>query len=198
MDTTGFLPSHRVEHGSANRFELASGDLIRISTPDGGQGGDFSFIGFDQAVTRNAIGWHMYGQPWLVFSADPGARLYDGDGEPILEVTATVGDGRNDIMYPGCLSGVYEDRRPGCRDLISAALGMERNRLTGMLSFFINHAVVDDSYRGLDEVSLEPGDHVEMRALRDCVCAVSACPDTEIPGWTAGPLDVAVRRAESL
>ena len=51
----------RVDHGTARRFELAPGERIRIATPDGGQGGDFSFIGFDQAVTRNAIGWQLYG-----------------------------------------------------------------------------------------------------------------------------------------
>ena len=185
----------RVDHGTARRFELAPGERIRIATPDGGQGGDFSFIGFDQAVTRNAIGWQLYGKPWLAFSADPGSKLYDGDGEPVLEVTAANGDGRNDIMYPGCWSGVYEDGRPGCRDLISEALGIERRELTGMLSFFINHTVEGDCYRGLGEVSLSPGDHIELGAVRACVCAVSACPDTEIPGWTAGPLEVTVSEA---
>jgi uncharacterized protein YcgI (DUF1989 family) len=182
----------RVDHGTARRFELAPGEQIRIATPDGSQGGDFSFVGFDQAVTRNAIGWELHGRPWLAFSADPGSKLYDGDGEPVLEVTAAVGDGRNDIMYPGCWSGVYEDGRPGCRYLISEALGMERRELTGMLSFFVNHSVKDDTYRGLAEVSLSPGDHIELKALRACDCAVSACPDTEIPGWTAGPLEVTV------
>lgn len=103
----------------------------------------------------------------------------------MLEVLAAVGDGRNDIMYPGCWSGVYEDGRPGCRDLISEALGIERRELTGMLSFFINHTVENDTYRGLAEVSLSPGDHLELKALRDCLCAISACPDADIPGRTA-------------
>lgn len=187
----------RVDHGTARRFGLAAGESIRIATPDGGQGGDFSFIGFDQAVTRNAIGWELHGRPWLAFSADPGSKLYDGDGEPVLEVVAANGDGRNDIMYPGCWSGVYEDGRAGCRDLISEALGIERRELTGMLSFFVNHSVEDDTYRGLAEVSLSPGDHIELKALRDCACAVSACPDTEIPGWRAGSLEVTVSAAPS-
>jgi len=174
-------------------LDLSTGEELRIETPDGSQGGDFSFIGFDQALSRNINGWERFGRPWLVFSADPGMRLYDGDGEAAIEVGDCVGDGRNDIMYPGCWSELYEDGRPGCRDLIADALGIERSRITGMLSFFVNATVDTTAYRGLDEVRLEPGDHITLRALRDVRAAVSACPDTEIPGWSPGDLRVEVR-----
>ena len=169
-----------VEPGAAARVDLSAGDVLVISTVEGGQGGDFSFPGFDQALTRNINGWERFGEPWLVFSADPGMRLYDGEGEPVLEVGECVGDGRNDIMYPGCWSELYEDGRPGCRDLIAGALGIKRRELTGMLSFFVSASADDDAYRGLGEVSLRPGDHITLHALRDTPTAVSACPDTEI------------------
>ncbi len=107
-------------------------------------------------------------------------RLYDGDGEPVIEVGECVGDGRNDIMYPGLLVGALRRRSPGCRDLISAALGIERRELTGMLSFFVNATADSTAYRGLGEVRLAPGDHITLRALREVPTAVSACPDTEI------------------
>jgi uncharacterized protein YcgI (DUF1989 family) len=181
-----------IEPASAKRFELREGETIKIATPDGGQGGDFSFIGFDQAVTRNVNGFRKYGRPWLVYSADPGMVLCDGDGVPMMEVGPTVGDGRNDIMYPGCWTDVYADGRPGCRDLISGALGIDRKELTGMLSFFINHEVTDEVYKGLGAVSLSPGDYVSFKALEPVVAAVSACPDIDIEGWTAGPLEVTI------
>lgn len=94
-----------VASGTGYGVDLAAGEQIRISTPDGGQGGDFSFLGFDQALSRNINGWERFGRPWLIFSADPGTRLYDGEGEPVFEVGECTGDGRNDIMYPGCWSG---------------------------------------------------------------------------------------------
>jgi uncharacterized protein YcgI (DUF1989 family) len=118
--------------------------------------------------------------------------LYDGEGRPVLEVVESVGEGRNDIMYPGCWSELYEDRRPGCRDLISAALGIERGRLTGMLSFFVGATADSTAYRGLAGVELEPGDRIVLKALRDVRVAVSACPDTAIPGWRAGELEAEV------
>ena len=185
-----------VPHGTGRSFDLEPGDLITITTPDGSQGGDFSFPGFDQSLTRNKLGWQKFGKPWLVFSAPPGSGLFDGDGEPVFEVGPCRGDGVNDIMYPGCWDEVYPDRRPGCRDLISAALGIERREITGMLSFFVNADVDGDAYRGLAAVDLKPGDHVSFRALRRTAAAVSACPDTEIPGWTAGDLVVTIEPGE--
>ncbi len=182
-----------VVSGTGAGVDLSAGEEIRISTPDGAQGGDFSFLGFDQAMTRNINGWERFGRPWLVFSADPGMRLCDGDGEAVMEVGECVGDGRNDIMYPGCWSELYEDGRPGCRDLIAEALAIERTEITGMLSFFVNATVDTTAYRGLDEVRIEPGDHITLRALRDVRAAVSACPDSDIPGWRRGDLRVEMR-----
>lgn len=187
---TGF--STEVAHGTAERFELTAGETIRIETSDGAQGGDFSFPGFDQALTRNKLGWKRFGRPWLVFAAEPGDSLFDVDGEAVFELTARVGEGIADIMYPGCWDEVYEDRRPGCQDLISAALGIERRDLIGMLSFFVGYSADDLAYRGLSGVDLKPGDHLEFRALRDVTCAVSTCPDQEIPGWRPGSLLVTV------
>jgi len=184
-----------IAHGTAARFDLMPGDEIRIVTPDGAQGGDLGFPGFDQGVTRNAIGWARFGKPWLVFSATPGDCLCDGDGEPVLEMVSYEADGAADIMYPGCWSGVYEDRRPGCRDLISAALGLERRELTGMLSFFISHRADSEVFRGLGPVTLNPGDHLSFRVLRPTPVAVSTCPDLEIGGWSSGDLEVSVTRA---
>lgn len=181
-----------VAHGTGLSFDLERGDEIRITTPDGAQGGDFSFPGFDQSVTRNALGWARFGRPWLVYSAGPGDRLFDGDSQPVFEVLAYEADGVADIMYPGCWAEVYDDRRPGCRDLISGALGMPRHSLTGMLSFFISYEAGNDAYRGLGPVDLNPGDHLTLRALRSTPCAVSACPDVDIEGWKAGDLEVSI------
>ncbi len=181
-----------VSPGTARCVEVAAGDELTISSPNGGQGGDMSFLGFDQAVTRNVSGWERFGRPWLVFHADPGMKLCDGDARPILEVGECRGEGRNDIMYPGCWREIYADRRPGCRDLISAALGIERAELTGMLSFFIRSSADDDAYRGLQGCVVEPGDFVSFRALADVVAAVSACPDDGIEWWNPAPLRVTV------
>ena len=68
-----------VLHGTARRFDLKAGEEMAVTMPDGCQGGDFSFPGFDQSLTRNILGWEKFGKPWLVFSAGEGSRLFDGD-----------------------------------------------------------------------------------------------------------------------
>ena len=184
-----------IPHATARRFELATGDRLRVSTPDGAQGGDLSFPGFDQALTRNVNGWERHRRPVMVFHADTGMRLHDGDGAAVLEVVETVGAGRSDIVMPGCYREIHPDGRPGCRDLIAAALGIERRALTGMLSFFVVSHATDDYYDALSASRIAPGDAVALRALRPTAVAVSACPDTEIPGWRPGALLAEVTRA---
>jgi predicted amidohydrolase/uncharacterized protein YcgI (DUF1989 family) len=184
-----------VPHATARRFELRTGDRLRVTSPDGAQGGDLSFPGFDQAVTRNVNGWERHRRPVMAFHADTGMRLYDGDCVPVLEVVETVGAGRNDVVMPGCYREVYADGRPGCRELVSAALGIERRALTGMLSFFVTSHATDDFYDALSASQVAPGDAIELRALRSTAVAVSACPDTDVPGWRPGMLVVEVVRA---
>jgi uncharacterized protein len=175
-----------INTGEATLQNLRAGDMIRVATPDGKQGGDLSFAGFDQSLTRNINGWERYRRPYLVFHAAPGMRLFDGRGEPVLEVVEARGAGKLDIMLPGCWRELYDDGRPGCRDLVSEALGIERHELTGMMSFFVSSEVTDDYYNGLAPTQVEPGDYILLRALVDVPVAVSACPDVDIPGWEAG------------
>ena len=192
MDEAGPRLRREVPSGQARAVQLQSGDLLRIESPGHGQGGDLSFRGFDQALTRNICGFERFGRAWLVFSVDPGMRLYDGDAEPVLRLEECRSDGSNDIMYPGCWREIYSDRRPGCRELIAAALGIERAQITGMLSFFVTHSVDRYAYRGLGRCEVRPGDFISARALRDVEVAVSACPDDAIEGWRRASLELSV------
>jgi uncharacterized protein YcgI (DUF1989 family) len=99
-------------------------------------------------------------------------KLYDGDGTPFVEVHSDL---RLDIVYRGCWREMYADRRPGCRDLLSTALGVERRELTGMASFFVKCAVDEDGYV-FSDLSIQPSDYLVLRALRPVTLAVSACP----------------------
>ena len=176
-----------VEPGAAaKRLDLGAGETIVISTVKGGQGGDLSFPGFDQALTRNINGWERFGEPWLVFAADPGMRLYDGEGRRCFEVGECVGDGRNDIMYPGCWSELYEDGRQGCRDLIAGALGIERREhyrdaLVLRQRELPTMTPIEVLVRSrCSQATTSPSTPCATRPI-----AVFGVPDTAIPGWHA-------------
>lgn len=178
--------------GTATAIALREGDVVKVIAAEGGQGGDLTFLGFDQALTRNINGGEKFrdkfGNLKLTFYADAGMKLYDGDGTAYLEVIEVHSDLRVDIMYPGCWREIYEDGRPGCRDLLSDVLGVERKQLTGMASFFVKCSVDDDGYV-FSEVDSEPGDYLMLKALRPVTLAVSTCPDTELQ---ANPSDLVV------
>lgn len=185
-----------IEARTACGFEMLAGDVLRIESPQGGQGGDLSFLGFDQAMSRNSIGWARYGRPWLAYAAEPGEELVDGDGRAMLAVGEKLGEGVNDIMYPGCWSAIYEDGRPGCRDLIAAELGVTPSDLRGMLSFMCSASADADCFRGLAQTTVRAGDFVTFRALVRLRAAVSACPDDALPGWTPAPLLLTIERPD--
>ena len=166
---------------TAHAFQLQEGNLIKVVAPEGGQWGDFTFIGFDQSLTRNINGWEKFGKIKLTFFADAGMKLYDGEGVPCLEVIEVNSDYRIDIMYPGCFREVYDDGRPGCRDLLAEALGIERRELTGMASFWVTCEVDRDGYM-FKPLDVKAGDYLILKALRPVSLAVSACPDDNMPG----------------
>ena len=177
----GGLRSTRLAPGTAVALRLEEGDEVKIISPEGRQGGDFTFIGFDQALTRNINGWEKFRSVKLTFYADAGMKLYNGEGDPYVEVVEVHSDLRVDIMYPGCWREIYEDGRPGCRDLLSEALGVERKELTGMASFFAKCDVDEDGYM-FSSLDSQPGDYLVLKALRPVTLAVSACPDDTLPG----------------
>jgi len=187
----GKTQSATLAPGTARAFLLGEGDVVKIISPEGGQGGDLTFLGFDQSLTRNINGWEKFGSVKLTFYADPGMKLYDGDGTPYLEVVEVHSDLRVDIMYPGCWREIYEDGRPGCRDLLSEALGVERKELTGMASFFVECVVDEDGYM-FSSLDIQPGDYLTLKALRPVTLAVSTCPDDSLPGIRPSDLVVEV------
>ena len=187
----GKTQSATLAPGTARAFLLGEGDVVKIISAEGGQGGDLTFLGFDQSLTRNINGWEKFGSVKLTFYADPGMKLYDGDGTPYLEVLEVHSDLRVDIMYPGCWREIYQDGRPGCRDLLSEALGVERKELTGMASFFVECVVDEDGYM-FSSLDIQPGDYLTLRALQPVTLAVSTCPDDSLPGIRPSDLVVEV------
>lgn len=181
-----------LESGSGTAVDLKAGERLTIESPHGDQGGDLSFLEFDQALTRNVNGWATFGRAKLIYHVTEGMLLVDGGGETVMRVGPARGITSTDVMLPGCWAELYPDGRPGCRDLVSGALGIPRSQLKGMLSFFTTCRADPDGLDALLGGTIEPGDFVSFDAVRDVRVAVTACPDVQIAGWREGPLRVQV------
>jgi uncharacterized protein YcgI (DUF1989 family) len=179
-----------VPFGTATCLHLDAGGSFRITVAHGRQLGDLTFAGFDQALTRDVNGIARFGRPVLPYHATEGMALVDGEGEPVLDVGPLTGGGSNDIMLPGCYREIYADGRPGCRDLLSAELGLTRAQLTGVLSFFAVGHAHPEWFDGLAGTTAGPDASCTFTARRPVDVAISACPGDDIPGFEAGALGI--------
>lgn len=179
--------------GAGAVAEVPGGARLRVAVVAGRQVADLAPAGFHQGLTRNLAGWRRFGRPSLALGLADGDVLVDGDGRPLMTVVSGPGPGQVDVAYPGCWRELYPDRRPGCRDLIAAALGIRRADLGGVVSLFgAPPRLEDGALHGWEGVAAAPGSAIVLEAVAGCRVGVAACPDDGIPGAEPGRLSVEV------
>lgn len=192
-----------VDRSTARAYEVKAGDFIQIIDIAGRQCSDF--LGFDKVqldrgiergldatATRTLLG-SAYPQPGLY------AKFFDQDLQPLVEVVRdTVG--RHDTFALACTAKYYADSgyagHANCSDNFNAELArynVAPRQGWPAINFFYNTGVDCRNQIFFDEPWSRPGDYVLLRALKDLVCASSACPDDIDPanGWN--PTDIYVR-----
>lgn len=160
---------------SARAVLLGRGDVLRVIDVEGSQVADV--VAFDahdreeqlsQAYTRVMLEKSKVGR---------GDRLYSNRMNAMFEIVEdTVGV--HDLEFPPCSTRVYElmfdvHGRTGCREHLSAALephGIPDERVTDPFNAFMHTREME-----ILLPTSRPGDHVDLRAERDLVVAVSAC-----------------------
>jgi uncharacterized protein YcgI (DUF1989 family) len=178
------------KHGKGILVNCRKGDHIFIKTVGGGQVSDLTFLGFDQAMARNFNGWRRYNAPKLVTSLEEGDALVDGNVNPVLRIVKKKSSVGMDVIFPGCWSEIYDDHRPGCRDILSKLFGVERKQLPAMATLFMEVRELE-----ILPCRAAPGDYGELEALRDVVIGVTSCPDDEKCNTKPGEIEVTVDRA---
>lgn len=197
------LQDIRIPHSSAVEYEVRAGEYIQILDVSGRQCSDFQALTLrgldrgrdliiDHTTTRSLTG-NAYPGPGLR------SKFFNVDQEPMFEVIRdTVG--RHDTFGLACYARFYEDLGyPGhvnCTDNINAALaghGVAPRAGWEAVNFFFNSRAEPDNAISFDEAWSRPGDYVLLRALTDCVCVTTSCPNDLDPanGWD--PTDIHVR-----
>lgn len=197
------LQDIHVPHSSAVEYEVRAGEYIQIIDVSGRQCSDFQALtlrGLDQGrnldihhTTTRSMNGNAYPGPGLH------SKFFNVDQEPMFEVIRdTVG--RHDTFGLACYARFYEELGyPGhvnCTDNINNALARyDVSPRAGWeaVNFFFNSRAEHDNSISFDEAWSRPGDYVLMRALTDCVCVSTSCPNDLDPanGWD--PTDIHVR-----
>jgi aminomethyltransferase len=192
-----------VPHSSARTYTVKAGQWIQIIDVQGKQCSDFlafdktqleqgEELTLDGTVTRTMNG-HSVPTPGLF------SRFYDQNLHTMIEVVQdTVG--RHDSFLMACSPKYYEDSgyfgHSSCTENFNNVLsgvGIKPRANWPAINFFFNTNADEHGVMLMDEPWSRPGDYVLLRAMRDLVCASSACPDDIDPanGWK--PTDIHVR-----
>ena len=172
-------------------FALAEGARFRLVTPQGQQAADFF------AYNAANIGeWLSANHSWVM---NRRVRLRAGDvlvsrfRRPMVEITEDGADGVHDMLIPACDQIRYEQLghegpHANCADNLCTAmrrLGYNIDVIPQPINFFTNTKVEADGAFNSPPNPVAAGAFVELEALMDVICVVSACPfDLALDGWT--------------
>ena len=172
-------------------FEVARGGRFRIATPEGQQAADF--FAFN---ARSPGEWLSANHTWI---KNRRVKLRAGDEfqsryrRPMLRLSEDGAEGVHDMMIPACDQIRYEQLgHAGPHASCGENLGIAMRRLGHSIDLvpqpinFFTHTVVEAG--GAFNSPPNPvaaGAFVELEALMDVICVVSACPfDLDLEGWT--------------
>ena len=172
-------------------FEVAKGGRFRIVTPEGQQAADF--FAFN---ARNVGEWLPANHTWI---RNRRVRLEAGDEfqsrfrRPMLRLIEDGAEGVHDMMIPACDQIRYEQLghegpHASCSENLANAmrrLGYSIDVVPQPINFFTHTVVEADGAFNSPPNPVAAGASVELEALMDVICVVSACPfDLALDGWT--------------
>ena len=197
--------SFTVEAGHGLAIRLSKGDEITIVNESGTQVVDtWAFCAHEPA---HAMSMEHSRVENGRLCAQAGGTYVTDRRVPILAVVADQSPGIHDTIMAACDAqryvnlGCTEPHR-SCADNLRQAMdaaGFTLARVPQPLNLFMNIPIGADFSLTQGAPAGAPGDFVTLRALMDCVVALSSCPQdmTPINGGRPADVPVLVRRAAS-
>ena len=193
-----------VEPGTAGLLTVKAGQYLQIQTIEGKQVADFVAFNADDLGEYVSTSHTRVANMNIV--PQMGMSLYTNLRQPIFEITEdTVG--RHDMLVAACDRARYEALdAPGhasCREGLADALveyEVGYDRMPDPINWFMNVSIKQKGELDVRAPLAEAGDYVLLKALRDAVVAVSACPQdlNDTNGGKPTALRLAVYRDEPL
>ena len=127
-----------------------------------------------------------------------GHKLYTNRRRPILDFEEDASPGIHDTLIAACDDYRYgllgcTDYHDNCTDNLGAAMrqiGLTPPEVPSPLNLWMNIPVGPNGSTTFAEPVSRPGDHVVLRAVMDCIIAMSACPQDILPINKGKPVEV--------
>lgn len=191
------IRARHIRPGQGQAVELKAGQLLQIQTVRGKQVADF--VAFTLGDTDEYLSTAATRSTNGNIIPQVGVTLLSNRRQPMFEIVEdTVG--RHDMLYICCDPVRYEKLdAPGhanCREALTESLtayGIGIDRIPSPINWFMNVSIQQRGELEIREPLAEEGDYILLRALKDVVAAISACPQ-DIGATNAGnPTDLHIR-----
>ena len=191
------IKARHIRPGQGQAVEMKSGQLLQIQTLQGKQVADF--VAFTAGDTDEYVSTSATRATNSNIIPQLGMTLYSNRRQPIFEIVEdTVG--RHDMLYACCDPVRYEllgaPGHASCREALVDALtdyGIGYDRIPSPINWFMNVSIMQRGELEVREPLAEQGDYVVLRALKDVIAAVSACPQDLGPTNAFNPTDLTIR-----
>ncbi len=180
---------------------IRRGQVLRIVDLEGQQAVDTLFYAADDTSERYSAQDTILeqGAPYVT----TGTRLISNTGRVMATVVADT-CGRHDTSAGACSCeantvrfGHHTKYMHACREnfiIAMAAHGMTKRDIVPNINFFMNVPIEPDGRLAIVDGVSQPGDHVDILAAMDIICAISNCPQVNNPcnGFNPTPVQVLV------
>jgi uncharacterized protein YcgI (DUF1989 family) len=191
------IRARHIRPGQGQAVELKTGQHLQIQTLQGKQVADF--VAFTQGDTEEFLSTSVTRASNGNIVPQRGMTLFSNRRQPMFEIVEdTVG--RHDMLYACCDPIRYETLgAPGhanCREALAESLasyGIDYDHIPSPINWFMNVAILARGELEIREPLAEKNDYVVLRALKDVIAGVSACPQDLVPTNGSNPTDLAIR-----
>ena len=191
------IRARHIRPGQGQAVEVKTGQLLQIQTLQGKQVADF--VAFTKGDTDEYVSTSATRSTNASIIPQLGMTLYSNRRQPMFEIVEdTVG--RHDMLYVCCDPVRYEllgaPGHANCREALVESLreyGIGYDRIPAPINWFMNVSIMQRGELEIREPLAEQGDHIVLRALKDVIAAVSACPQDLGPTNALHPTDLAIR-----
>ena len=184
-----FVPA--MEGGSCT---VRRGETIRIVDVEGQQICDFTCFNLHNPQEKLSTGETVNfstvtGNGSIYITA--GSKIYSNLQNPMFEVTKDQARGVHDVLFAPCSSPLYmaqlgDPNHRNCRDNLTQAVepyGLRYIDVPDPINIFQSTRPKGDGTIDWQPAATKAGEYIELKALMDCIVAVSACPyDQELDG----------------
>lgn len=197
LDEKTPIKTRHIRPGQAQAVEVESGQLLQIQTLHGKQVADF--VAFSLGDTGEFVSTSATRSSNVNIIPQKGMTLFSNRRQPMFEIVEdTVG--RHDMLFAACDPVRYEKLGvPGhasCRAALTESLeeyGIGYDRIPDPVNWFMNVSIQQRGELDVREPLAEAEDFVLLRALKDVVVSVSACPQDHGPTNAGNPTDLRIR-----